>query len=60
LPPRDGGPNQQVGERHFRALGRFAEPRLRRALDNLGTVPPAAATFLAEIEHPSASFALGE
>lgn len=56
----DGGANQQVGEQHFRALGRFAEPRLRRALENLGSVPPGAARFLAEIEHPNASFALGE
>jgi hypothetical protein len=56
----DGGEYQQAGERHFRALGRFAEPRLRRALENLGSVPPGAVSFLAGIEHPNASFALGE
>ena len=56
----DGGANQAIGERHFRALGRFAEPRLRRALELLGAMPPGAASFLAAIEHPSASFAPGE
>jgi hypothetical protein len=53
----DGGPNQQVGERHFYGLGRFAEPRLRRALSRLGRVPPAAAAFLSTLEHPNASIA---
>jgi hypothetical protein len=53
----DGGPNQQVGERYFYGLGRFAEPRLRRALSRLGRVPPAAAAFLSSLEHPNASIA---
>lgn len=51
----DGGANTLVGERHFYDLGRFAEPRLRRALERLGSVPPAAAALLATIEHPNAS-----
>lgn len=56
----DGGANQQVGERHFDNLGRFAEPRLRRALERLGHVTPQAADVLAAIEHPSVSAASGE
>jgi len=56
----DGGEHHANAEQHFRSLGRFAEPRLRRALENLGKVTPEAASFLASIEHPNASFALGE
>jgi hypothetical protein len=49
-----------TGSNHFTALGRFAEPRLRRALTNLGATPPRAATLLSQIEAPNASFAVGQ
>jgi hypothetical protein len=46
-------------EGYFRALGRFAEPRLRRALALLGD-PAYAAPLLAEIETAETSSAAGE
>jgi len=49
-----------TGSNHFTALGRFAEPRLRRALDTLGGSLPRAQQFLSEIEAPNASFAMGQ
>jgi hypothetical protein len=45
---------------HFTGLGRFAEPRLRRALANLGTMPTGADKLLFQIEAPNASFAVGQ
>jgi hypothetical protein len=46
---------------YFRALGRFAEPRLRRAISTLGgRVTPEALALLAEIEGPAMSWAGGE
>lgn len=39
------GPARAQGDAHFKSLGRFAEPRLRRALAQ-STQPPAAATQL--------------
>jgi hypothetical protein len=46
---------------YFRALGRFAEPRLRRALTLLGGRASAEAqAFLSEIEGPNASWTIGE
>jgi hypothetical protein len=50
-----------TAQAHFEGLGRFAEPRLRRALTTLGgTLPSRAATFLAQIEAPNTSFAVGQ
>ena len=49
-----------TGSAHFTALGRFAEPRLRRALAGLGSMPPRADKLLAQIEAPNASFAMGQ
>jgi len=49
-----------TGSNHFTALGRFAEPRLRRALDMLGGSLPRAQKFLSEIEAPNVSFAMGK
>ena len=47
---------------HFRALGRFAEPRLRRAITLIGTgkAPVSAQTLLTQIEGPNAAWAMGE
>jgi hypothetical protein len=45
---------------HFRALGRVAEPRLRRALTRRGTVTPGAAALLAELETANTSTGIGE
>jgi hypothetical protein len=52
--------SDEVAKTHFRSLGRFAEPRLRRALAKLGTTTPAASTFLAEIASANTSTGLGE
>jgi hypothetical protein len=49
-----------AGSAHFTGLGRFAEPRLRRALTSLGTMPPRADKLLFQIEAPNASFAVGQ
>ena len=56
------GPSESSQARaYFQALGRFAEPRLQRALVILGgRAPEAARAFLTEIEGPKASWALGE
>ena len=43
----DGAPG--ASEAYFRALGRFAEPRLRRAIAVLGGQPQGALTLLARI-----------
>jgi len=48
------------GSEHFTSLGRFAEPRLRRALANLAAAPPRATKLLSQIEAPNASFAMGQ
>jgi hypothetical protein len=49
------------GRAYFNALGRFAEPRLRRALTLTGgATGTQAQAFLAEIEKPALSSALGE
>jgi len=40
---------------YFEAHGRFAEPRLRRALTLLGSTPAAARTLLAKLEGPMVS-----
>jgi hypothetical protein len=40
---------------HFLGLGRFAEPRLRRALQRIGSTPAAAKTLLATLEGPDAT-----
>jgi hypothetical protein len=45
---------------HFDALGRFAEPRLRRALALLGTTPAPAADYLARIQTVHATSQAGE
>jgi hypothetical protein len=58
---RGGDSDVTTAQAHFEGLGRFAEPRLRRALTTLGgTLPPRAATFLAQIEAPNTSFAVGQ
>jgi hypothetical protein len=49
-----------AGSAHFTELGRFAEPRLRRALTSLGTMPARAEQLLTQIESPNASFAVGQ
>ena len=49
-----------TGSAHFTALGRFAEPRLRRALTTLGAMPPRADKLLSQIEAPNVSFAVGQ
>ena len=50
-----------MAQTHFAQLGRFAEPRLRRALTIVGgSLSPRAATFLAQIEAPNTSFAVGQ
>ena len=48
------------GSEYFNGLGRFAEPRLRRALAKLAAAPPRAAKLLSQIEAPNASFAVGQ
>jgi hypothetical protein len=46
---------------YFRGLGRFAEPRLRRAMEiAAGRTPPQAQELLREIEGPNAFDSLGE
>jgi hypothetical protein len=56
-----GAADPQPAREHFRSLGRFAEPRLRRALQLLGERAPLAASgLLAEIEGPNQSWAAGE
>jgi hypothetical protein len=49
-----------VARAHFDALGRFAEPRLRRALAKLGSTPPGATAYLDLVAGPNASAAAGE
>jgi hypothetical protein len=49
----------EAAKEHFRALGRFAEPRLRRALSLLGD-PAFGAALLAEVESADTSDAAGE
>ena len=46
---------------YFRALGRFAEPRLRRAMQIVGSgkTPPSAQDLLHEIQGPNAINSLG-
>jgi hypothetical protein len=52
---------QENGKQHFRELGRFAEPRLRRALSILGGLTdPAAQTFLDGIAAANTAVAAGE
>jgi hypothetical protein len=48
------------GEAHFKALGRFAEPRLRRALQLLGGGPKSAYHLLYEIAGANTSVGAGE
>jgi hypothetical protein len=48
-----------TGSAHFTGLGRFAEPRLRRALSGLAHMP-SAEKLLFQIEAPNASFAVGQ
>jgi hypothetical protein len=55
----DGGAQHAAAEAYFRARGRFAEPRLRRALDSLPAVPPAAVGFLSALEQPRATSGFG-
>jgi len=57
----DAGRSAQ-GRAYFEALGRFGEPRLRRALSVMGTAAGGqqAQALLAEIERPQLSSALGE
>lgn len=50
---------EQEGRAHFLALGRFAEPRLRRASQLLGE-PAYLAAFLAEVVHADARVAAAE
>jgi len=51
----------KAAEDHFRALGRFAEPRLRRALSQLGDPAAAkAADFLAQVTTANTSVSAGE
>jgi hypothetical protein len=50
----------EAAKTHFRSLGRFAEPRLRRALSKLGTTTPAASAFLAEVATANTSAGFGE
>jgi hypothetical protein len=45
---------------YFDALGRFAEPRLRRAIAIVGSTPPNADTYLASIAKMNTSAAPGE
>jgi hypothetical protein len=44
----------------FDALGRFAEPRLRRALTVVNMLPPAAEQYLADISRMNTSAGVGE
>ena len=56
----ENAPNAE-GRAYFQALGRFAEPRLRRALTLTGgAAGPQTQAFLSELESPAFSSALGE
>jgi hypothetical protein len=54
------GAGAEEAKTHFRALGRFAEPRLRRALGLVSPMTPGASAFLAEITTANTSTGLGE
>jgi hypothetical protein len=54
-----GGAEAEAAKAHFKALGRFAEPRLRRAIEIAGEEPNAAA-LLGEIASAETRVAAGE
>ncbi|MGZ3453017.1 MAG: hypothetical protein ACXVEF_25645 [Polyangiales bacterium] len=47
--------DESAAKAYFLGLGRFAEPRLRRALQRLGSTPTAAKALLATLEGPDAT-----
>jgi hypothetical protein len=56
----ESGAAHDTAVQHFLSLGRFAEPRLRRALTNVGQPMPIAEAFLSSIVAPATDLASGE